>query len=226
MPICPKYLRLGATFIADWESTGYPSLWLDRQMLLKILYDNLKHKDRVLTNKRVVHVEMSSTGVLVTTEDGSSYSGDILVGGDGVHSKVRQEMWRIASSGASSADAFPPEEKSSKCPKEEKEKGTKRKTSSAIQQDKVTPGTIAKKFIRSCAIEHEVHLRDLKMPSQLPSWCYSTGRLVSWPYVPSTLRTRRAGILVLIPRIRRDEARRGHPQVLKGRRVTSRGTIP
>ncbi|KAK7698211.1 hypothetical protein SLS64_012781 [Diaporthe eres] len=82
------------------------------QMLLKILYDNLKHQDRVLTNKHVVHVDMSPTGVLVTTEDGSSYSGDILVGGDGVHSKVRQEMWRIAGSGASSADAFPPEERS------------------------------------------------------------------------------------------------------------------
>lgn len=82
-------------------------------MLLQILYDNLKHKDRVLTNKRVVHVDMNRTGVFVTTEDGSTYSGDILIGGDGVHSKVRQEMWRIAS--ASSSDAFPPEERSSKC---------------------------------------------------------------------------------------------------------------
>lgn len=99
--------------MADWKSTGYQSLWLDRQMLLQILYDNLKHKDRVLTNKRVVHVDMNRTGVFVTTEDGSSYIGDILVGGDGVHSKVRQEMWRIAS--ASSPDAFPPEERSSKC---------------------------------------------------------------------------------------------------------------
>jgi 2-polyprenyl-6-methoxyphenol hydroxylase-like FAD-dependent oxidoreductase len=103
-------------------------------MLLKILYDNLKYKDRVLTNKRISHVEMSPTGVLVTTEDGSSYSGDILVGGDGVHSKVRQEMWRIASSGASSADAFPPEERSSKCPKEIKTEGKERSASSHIQQ--------------------------------------------------------------------------------------------
>lgn len=84
-------------------------------MLLQILYDNLNHKDRVLTNKRVAHVEMSATGVLVTTEDGSTYSGDILVGGDGVHSKVRQEMWRIASSSASTADAFPLVERSSEC---------------------------------------------------------------------------------------------------------------
>lgn len=212
MPICPKTVRLGTIFFADWKSTGYPSLWLDRQMLLKILYDNLKHKDRVLTNKRVVHVEMSPTGVLVTTEDGSSYSGDILVGGDGVHSKVRQEMWRIASSGASFADPFPPEERSSKCPKEERE------TNSAIQQNRVTLlGAVAKSFTHSRAIKHEVHLWNLQMPRELPSWCYSTGLLVSWPYVPNTLRAGRTGILVLIPRIRRDEARRGHPQVFKGR---------
>lgn len=122
MKIFSKSVCLGTISIADWRSTGYASLWLDRQMLLKILYDNLKHQDRVLTNKRVVHVDMSPTGVLVTTEDGSTYSGDILVGGDGVHSKVRQEMWRIASLDASSADAFPPEEKLSKCSKEKRGK--------------------------------------------------------------------------------------------------------
>lgn len=112
MYIISKSNHLEPIFVADWESTGYQSLWLDRQMLLQILYDNLKHKDRVLTNKRVVHVDMNRTGVFVTTEDGSNYSGDILIGGDGVHSKVRQEMWRIAS--ASSPEAFPPAERSSK----------------------------------------------------------------------------------------------------------------
>ncbi|KAJ5013285.1 FAD-dependent monooxygenase andE [Colletotrichum sp. SAR 10_99] len=81
-----------------------------QQMLLQILYDNLRQKDKVLTNKRVVHVETSSTGVVVTTKDGTTYTGDILVGGDGVHSKVREEMWRIAS--VSDPNAFPPEERS------------------------------------------------------------------------------------------------------------------
>ena len=32
---------------------------------------------------------------IVTCEDGSKYSGDIVVGCDGVHSVVRMEMWRI-----------------------------------------------------------------------------------------------------------------------------------
>ncbi|KAJ3953654.1 hypothetical protein N0V92_009876 [Colletotrichum tropicale] len=92
------------------KHAGYASLWVDRQMLLQILYDNLKQKDKVLTNKRVVHVETNSTGVVVKTEDGSTYAGDVVVGGDGVHSKVRQEMWRIAS--VSDPTAFPPEERS------------------------------------------------------------------------------------------------------------------
>ncbi|KAH0425350.1 FAD binding domain protein [Colletotrichum camelliae] len=92
------------------KHTGYASLWVDRQMLLQILYENLKQKDKVLTNKRIIHVETSSTGVTVTTEDGTTYTGDILVGGDGVHSKVQQEMWRIAS--VSDPTAFPPEERS------------------------------------------------------------------------------------------------------------------
>ncbi|KAF5525796.1 FAD-dependent monooxygenase ctvC [Colletotrichum aenigma] len=79
-------------------------------MLLQILYENLKQKDKVLANKRVVHVETRSTGFVVKTEDGSTYAGDILVGGDGVHTKVRQEMWRIAS--VSDPNALPPEERS------------------------------------------------------------------------------------------------------------------
>lgn len=32
--------------------------------------------------------------VHVQAEDGSSYTGEIVVGADGVHSAVRKEMWR------------------------------------------------------------------------------------------------------------------------------------
>lgn len=65
-------------------------------MVLKVLWDNLKHKDRVFLNKQVTHVELEPSGVKVTTSDGQTFSGDILVGADGVHSKVRSEMWRLA----------------------------------------------------------------------------------------------------------------------------------
>ncbi|KAH8774472.1 hypothetical protein F5883DRAFT_412362 [Diaporthe sp. PMI_573] len=74
--------------------TGYPQIFIDRQMLLQILYDSLNLKDRVLTRKRVVHVDAVSGCVHVQTEDGSRYRGDIVVGADGVHSAVRHEMRR------------------------------------------------------------------------------------------------------------------------------------
>lgn len=63
-------------------------------MLLQVLYDNLNFKDRVLTRKRVIRVDTVEGCVHVQAEDGSRYTGDIVVGADGVHSAVRKEMWR------------------------------------------------------------------------------------------------------------------------------------
>ncbi|CAN9409034.1 unnamed protein product [Alternaria alternata] len=62
------------------ERIGYPQIFIDRQVALQILYNNLKSKKRVLTNKRVCRVEHESEGIKVYTKDGA----------------VRQEMWRIA----------------------------------------------------------------------------------------------------------------------------------
>ncbi|KAF4126264.1 2-polyprenyl-6-methoxyphenol hydroxylase [Geosmithia morbida] len=74
---------------------SYPSVFIDRQMLLQILYGNIKHKDRILTDKRVSHVDLMQNGVRARTEDGSIYEGDIIVGADGIHSVIRDEMWRL-----------------------------------------------------------------------------------------------------------------------------------
>lgn len=71
-------------------------MFLDRQMVLQVLYSNLRDESKVLPSKRVGKVEMDDQGVRVTTKDGSIYTGDILVGADGVHSAVRGEMFRIA----------------------------------------------------------------------------------------------------------------------------------
>ncbi|KAF2020082.1 FAD-binding domain-containing protein [Aaosphaeria arxii CBS 175.79] len=78
------------------ERHGYPIIFLDRQMVLKLLYENIRDKSKILTNKRVKNVRITDDGVLVNTADGSSYQGDILVGADGIHSTVRTEMWNIA----------------------------------------------------------------------------------------------------------------------------------
>ncbi|PGH28923.1 hypothetical protein GX50_08329 [[Emmonsia] crescens] len=74
---------------------GYPLIFFERQRALKIFYSHLD-KSKVLTGKAVRDVELLHDGVTVTTEDGSVYSGDILVGCDGIHSKVRREMVRLA----------------------------------------------------------------------------------------------------------------------------------
>lgn len=65
-------------------------------MIIQILFDNLSDKSKVLTKKGVTNVDQTTEGVLVTTEDGSMFGGDILVGADGIHSMVRREMWRLA----------------------------------------------------------------------------------------------------------------------------------
>lgn len=65
-------------------------------MILDALWRNLRHKNNVLVSKKVTEVELEPSRVKVVTGDGNSYYGDILVGADGVHSKVRNEMWRLA----------------------------------------------------------------------------------------------------------------------------------
>ncbi|KAF4967046.1 hypothetical protein FSARC_5337 [Fusarium sarcochroum] len=80
------------------ERHGYPMIFLDRQMLLQVLYDNIKDKSKILTNKRVVRMELLDGGVQAVTSDGTLISGDILVGADGVHSTIRHEMWNLAAS--------------------------------------------------------------------------------------------------------------------------------
>ena len=77
---------------------GYDFEFGERTKYLDVFYGKLKSKDRVLLNKNITLIEESDNGVTVKCEDGTSYHGDILAGADGVRSKVREEMWRLASS--------------------------------------------------------------------------------------------------------------------------------
>ncbi|KAK2777212.1 FAD binding domain protein [Colletotrichum kahawae] len=88
-----NYLNVGGQVR---ERHGYDTVFVDRQMILEVLWRNLKHKDNILVSKKVTKVELEPSRVKVETGDGSSYYGDILIGADGVHSKVRNEMWRLA----------------------------------------------------------------------------------------------------------------------------------
>jgi hypothetical protein len=64
--------------------------------ILRILYERLKDKSKVFVNSRVTKAEHSRKGVVVHVKGGQVYSGDIVVGADGVHSVVRSEMRRYA----------------------------------------------------------------------------------------------------------------------------------
>ena len=69
---------------------------IDRQLVLDILYRNLADRSRVHLGKRISKVDHFEHGVVAHCTDGSSYQGDVIAGVDGVHSTVRQEMWRHA----------------------------------------------------------------------------------------------------------------------------------
>lgn len=66
---------------------------MERKDLLAAMYAAQPNKSKLLANKRVDKVEHGENGVKVTTSDGSEYEGDIVVGADGVWSKVRSMMW-------------------------------------------------------------------------------------------------------------------------------------
>ncbi|PYI07022.1 FAD/NAD(P)-binding domain-containing protein [Aspergillus sclerotiicarbonarius CBS 121057] len=74
---------------------AYPFAFLDRQLLLKILYDHLgAHQERVHLNKKVIRVEHLPDRAVVHCEDGSVFDADLVIGADGVRSTVLQEMRR------------------------------------------------------------------------------------------------------------------------------------
>ncbi|PYH45064.1 FAD-dependent oxidoreductase [Aspergillus saccharolyticus JOP 1030-1] len=78
------------------ERFGYPIAFLDRQKLLQILYEKSHAKKNILASKEIVKVQRIEQGVRVIAADGSQYDGSLVVGADGVHSRIRSEIWRLA----------------------------------------------------------------------------------------------------------------------------------
>ncbi|KAK9693786.1 hypothetical protein K7432_013736 [Basidiobolus ranarum] len=77
---------------AAW--TGYGWNIVHREDLHKILL-SLIPKDTIQYNKKVVAATEEESEVTVICEDTSVYRGDILIGADGVYSKVRESMFTI-----------------------------------------------------------------------------------------------------------------------------------
>lgn len=68
-----------------------------RSELIRILHTSLKHKDaNITTNAEVVDIETSTKGVRVHLQNGNIVDGSIVVGADGVHSRVRKIMSSLA----------------------------------------------------------------------------------------------------------------------------------
>ena len=94
--LCFIYIRLQwSNLVADCRF-GYPLAFFDRQKLLEIMHTQYPDQSKILTNQRVAAIRPVGSRVNVITETGVTYTGDMVVGADGVHSKVRSEMWRIA----------------------------------------------------------------------------------------------------------------------------------
>jgi FAD dependent monooxygenase len=87
-------VRTRRTNILAFTSQGYPITVIERQQLLRVLFDGLKDKSRVSVDKKVITIDHTSNGVTAKCSDGSSYSAGIAMGTDGVHSITRREMWQ------------------------------------------------------------------------------------------------------------------------------------
>ncbi|EKG12549.1 Monooxygenase FAD-binding protein [Macrophomina phaseolina MS6] len=78
------------------ERHGYPTIFLERRSTIQVLYDHIQDKSKVFVNQRVNHVELLGDGIRVRTTAGQMFDGSIVVGADGIHSAIREEMWRLA----------------------------------------------------------------------------------------------------------------------------------
>ncbi|KAK2040057.1 FAD binding domain-containing protein [Colletotrichum somersetense] len=85
-------------FDVIFQHHGSRPLAFHRAHLLQVMYDNLPEtaRARYLTGKKLAGIESTDTGIVVTCEDGSSYSGTVVLGADGVHSSTRRQMRKLA----------------------------------------------------------------------------------------------------------------------------------
>jgi 2-polyprenyl-6-methoxyphenol hydroxylase-like FAD-dependent oxidoreductase len=75
---------------------NYPATFLERELVLRFLYENLKDKSKIRLGQRISNVDHNSKEVIVLCQNGTAISGDILVGCDGVYSTIREALWEVA----------------------------------------------------------------------------------------------------------------------------------
>lgn len=72
---------------------GYERILFARPELSSLLFSKIP-SDKIRMSKKVASFEEGKDGVTVTFEDNTSAHGDILVGADGTHSAVRQQLYK------------------------------------------------------------------------------------------------------------------------------------
>jgi len=75
---------------------GFDVCFTERQVIVDILHRNIKRKDKIVTSQKVTKIEHIGNKVELSTKEGLTFTADIVVGCDGIHSSTRREMWRIA----------------------------------------------------------------------------------------------------------------------------------
>jgi FAD dependent monooxygenase len=73
---------------------GYPTVFFEREELLKVLYDNIPDKENIHTSQQVTDLEIGEKLIAVKTKNGRVWRAPIVVGADGIHSMVRKHIWK------------------------------------------------------------------------------------------------------------------------------------
>lgn len=76
--------------------SGQDILLLERRVFLRILHDCLPNKDYIKTGVGLEAITENQDGVEVLLSDGTIEKGDMVLGCDGVYSRVRSIMWDMA----------------------------------------------------------------------------------------------------------------------------------
>ncbi len=87
-----KLFDLGNTVI---ERYGFPYMTVFRPDLLRVLGDEVRRlkRDAVHLNARCVGVRQTADRAELELADGRTFKGDVLVGADGVHSRIRAALF-------------------------------------------------------------------------------------------------------------------------------------
>ncbi|KAJ4417057.1 hypothetical protein N0V82_006411 [Gnomoniopsis sp. IMI 355080] len=75
-----------------YQKAKRPARFIDRYRFLKSMYDGIKDKSKIRSREGLVSFIETPDGVTVRTDKDNVYEGSILIGADGVHSEVRNQI--------------------------------------------------------------------------------------------------------------------------------------